>query len=274
MNGIRFKSASISLLLLLAAWSASHAIDLPSPSVRLLSDHEELVPGQTAALVLAIDLQPGWHTYWVNPGDAGMPIKVEWDIPDGWQIGTLQWPTPKTFDTDGFMSYGYEGTVYLLADLTVPPAAPSGTAVQLKARIQWLICKDVCIPRSAEAALVLPIDNSRDKPEPASPEVQKARRALPGDGARWFCHAFYTGDYIELHGKAPYSIDAAEAYFFPETPLLIDASAGQEWEVEGNMFRLRMQRGDLHDLPSEISGVLLVGKDGIAINARISEKSE
>ena len=62
--------------------------------VALVSEQQAIVPGQKFLLEIRFDLQDGWHTYWVNPGDAGEPPRITWELPAGFQAGSIQWPYP------------------------------------------------------------------------------------------------------------------------------------------------------------------------------------
>ena len=77
-------------------------------------------------------IRPGWHTYWINPGDAGAPTDIKWTLPPGWNAGAIQWPTPKRLPVGPLMDYGYEGTPWLLHQLTVPADAKQATPLSLK----------------------------------------------------------------------------------------------------------------------------------------------
>ena len=51
--------------------------------------------GQPLWLGLQLTHQPEWHTYWLNPGDSGLPTVLEWTLPAGVTAGDIAWPTPK-----------------------------------------------------------------------------------------------------------------------------------------------------------------------------------
>jgi thiol:disulfide interchange protein DsbD len=69
--------------------------------------------GQPLWLGLQITHQPEWHTYWMNPGDSGLPTVLEWTLPAGVTAGDIAWPTPKKIPIGNLANYGYEGTVLL-----------------------------------------------------------------------------------------------------------------------------------------------------------------
>ncbi len=112
--------------------------------------------GLTAAVHLTI--QPGWHLYWENPGEAGMPVSVTWNLPDGYRALPLEFPLPERFEASGLTGYGYEGEVVLFSTIVAEDAS-TGVAnlppdlFPLEAEVRWLSCGEICIPGSASLLL-------------------------------------------------------------------------------------------------------------------------
>ncbi len=132
------------------------------------ADAREVVVG------LRLEHQPHWHTYWLAPG-TGFPTSLEWKLPPGWTAGPIRWPAPRrVYDTSkNLAGNGYEDITTLPVTLTPPAGLAPGVLVTLRARADWLMCKDVCIPGEAELELTLtPTDpgamttaNVTDSPE-------------------------------------------------------------------------------------------------------------
>ena len=92
-------------------------------------------------VALRLKMKPGWHTYWRNPGDSGLPTTLDWKLPPGVAAGPIQWPAPHALPAGPLVNYGYEGEVLHLVDLKAPPSvAPGGretaTAQRRLARLQ------------------------------------------------------------------------------------------------------------------------------------------
>src|SRR5277367_1002441 len=116
------------LLVLLAGLTAARAsdkIDAPSEdaSTPVKQPHvvAELIPemttveaGKPFGMILHLKMDPDWHTYWINPGDAGIPTTIKWTLPAGFTAGPIQWPTPEQHNMGPLVTYGYDGDVYLL----------------------------------------------------------------------------------------------------------------------------------------------------------------
>ena len=107
--------------------------------------------GKPFTATIALDLQPGWHTYWQYPGDSGLPPKVTWHLPEGWMAGPIESSVPHQFSEPGDMIiYGYEKQQLLRAVITPPKDLPKDQVYDLKASLTWLACKELCVPGSAE----------------------------------------------------------------------------------------------------------------------------
>lgn len=115
-----------------------------------------VAPGQTIWLGLRIAHAPNWHTYWKNSGDSGLPTVLQWQLPQGWQLGELAWPTPKKFPLGPLANYGFDGTVLLATPVVLPAQLDANNSARLSA--SWLACKTECIPEDAELELAIPAD--------------------------------------------------------------------------------------------------------------------
>ncbi len=110
----------------------------------LFYDTEAVKPGEPLWVGIRLTLDDGWHAYWKNPGDAGFPISVSWELPSGYQAGPLLWPAPQRFDSQSVVGYGYEGEVFLLTQISVPKGVATP---DIGASLKWLACSDTaCLP--------------------------------------------------------------------------------------------------------------------------------
>ncbi len=116
-----------------------------------------IAPGKPLWLGLQLRHAPGWHTYWKNPGDSGLPTELQWTLPPGWQAGAIQWPVPQRVQIGNLANYGYENEVLLPVAVTVPPPLPGGTDVDIKLHASWLVCREECIPQEGDLVLRLPL---------------------------------------------------------------------------------------------------------------------
>ena len=190
-------SLSVALCLMLS-FLASTAVEASTPvfgeqkaaahiKVGLVSEQGYLVAGETAPLALRLLPDEGWHTYWKNPGDTGLPTRVIWQLPEQFRAGDLEWPVPERIDYQGAVNFGYHGETWLPVSISVPASISSSAIngqgeITLSATAKWLICKDVCIPGKAELQLVLPLrDRSQANIQESvnHPLFDKARSKIP-----------------------------------------------------------------------------------------------
>ena len=148
------------LLLLIALFAAPAAAQLPPRENAIrpeLVAEGPAVPGGEVELAILMHTAPGWHGYWLNPGDAGLPMKIDWQLPKGAGLGPLRYPVPDRLLVAGIVNYVYERDHGILARLKVPANAKG--VLPIRARAQWLACTDkVCVPERGEFALDLPVD--------------------------------------------------------------------------------------------------------------------
>src|SRR5688572_16668259 len=164
-------------VLVLALLPALRAADQAQTSVKLLLSHEVARPGETITAAVEVTSAPNWHTYWRNPGDAGLATTIEWELPAGLSAGAIQWPVPHKMELMKLAAYVYEGTEYLLIPLTIAPDAKQGT-YELKGELTWLECEKVCVRQTGSVAQKLTIGNEF-KPSSAAAIIEKARERLP-----------------------------------------------------------------------------------------------
>ena len=161
----------------LLAGTVAHA---PHVEAELVSEHDALTPGANW-VALRLTPEPGWHTYYRDPGDTGLPTTLQWTLPQGYAAGPIQWPAPETFRLGEETSYGYSHETLHLVELTVPAEAAGGS-VTLAAQASWLVCKDLCIPGKAQLTLDLPVHTSPGAPTPWAAAFAATRQALSQPG--------------------------------------------------------------------------------------------
>jgi len=147
--------------------------------VELVSENTALVPGQTAFLGLRLQHEPGWHTYWINPGDSGLPTRLSWTLPQGFSAGEIAWPAPTRFKVDDLYNFGYTGEVVLPLALAVPANATPGSSATLAVEAKWLVCHEVCVPGKAQLKLDVPVATKAPADSRYRPAFAQARLTTP-----------------------------------------------------------------------------------------------
>ena len=142
----------------LAAAANAHAQPVQVDTVRaeLIADAASVAPGQTFNVGLHLIHDEGWHTYWRNPGDSGLPTQFPLTLPAGVSSGEIQWPLPTRLLIPPLANLGFEGEVLLMREVTVP-ADYTGNTLLIETFAQWLVCREVCIPGETPLSLTLKV---------------------------------------------------------------------------------------------------------------------
>ncbi len=245
--------------LLVALLGIASADRGPEPGrVEVVSAVTQAEAGQPFKVGIRLLPSPGWHTYWMNPGDSGSPTTVEWRLPSGWSAGPIDWPTPERIAIGGIVSYGYAEPEMLLQTLT--PPAGSGI-VLLKGRVKWLTCtSQVCKPAKGEFALALPISSGPSVRDPVwrdriAEAATKVPRALKG---RPVAARVKGGDVIlTIGGTSPLLEKPGTPYFFPDATGMVSHSKPQSFSFGSNGMTARLPLSeDSERPPVRLSGVL------------------
>ncbi len=218
-------------------------------------------PGATFWVVLHLRMQDGWHTYWQNPGDAGLATAIRWELPDGFTAGDIVWPYPQRLPVGPLMNYGYEGEVTLLTQMTAPADLPPGQMVTLQAKTTWVACADLCIPGAATLDLHLPVSDARPREDPRWMAVfGQTQLALPKP-APWQVVFSTEPDTLTLVvvGSSFVPTRLADVTFFPLSYGIIDHAAPQQVQLTPQGLQLTIRRGtfDITHL-TRIEGVLIL----------------
>ena len=145
--------------LLCASVVATHALgNNKHVEARLLADVERVTAGQPFRLGVVMEMEERWHTYWRHSGDAGFSTNIQWQLPNGFSAGPLQWPLPHKYVEDGDLTvYGYGDQNMLFAQIVPPAVLPADTSLVFEAAVSWLVCREYCLPGETQLALTLPV---------------------------------------------------------------------------------------------------------------------
>jgi thiol:disulfide interchange protein DsbD len=245
---------------------------------RLILSADTARPGDTVLAGVDLKMEPGWHTYWKNPGAAGYATKIEWQLPPGITAGDIQWPLPEKLPPAEVTTYGYNDEVVLLVPLKLATNLPAGP-LDLKAKVSWLECKEACVPGSGEVEATLNIGN-QTKASAADAllqswqgKVPKAHNPFADDlGAWWEKPA--NGDMRSLIIEE-WSGATTGADFFPDANDNFEIQPATENISTSEQIRLRkIVKKYSGDWPKTISGVIVMAnRDSIEVNLLIADKA-
>ncbi|MCB1138119.1 MAG: thioredoxin family protein [Leptospiraceae bacterium] len=209
-------------------------------------------------ILLEIELDPGWHTYWINPGDSGAALQANWRLPAGATEPEILWPPPIRIASGPLMTYGYEGRVFFgfLFEGSAPPEA-------FGLELEWLECADICIPAKARFQR----DSStatQNRMKERRPDLLRALQSLNRESPRHLL-ALTDGQYLELKSLATSQPLRAEYAFF-EDELLVEHAAPQTSRAD--RIRVPLQAGA--QIPDEVRGLLKSGEQYYSFVATVT----
>ncbi len=232
----------------------------------LVAENSSAAPGTALWVDLHLEIKPGWHIYWQNPGDSGLPTAIDWKLPPGFQAGQIRWPVPEHFAQNGIGNYGYARSADLLVPVAVAKGVATGPMADLEAEASWLVCADICIPGSASLSLSLPIATEPAAPDPAVTSLfAAARRQLPIPAPFETRFAAAAHDFrLLVPASALAGLRDPAAAFFPINQSLIDAAAEPIVDRRADGLEIRLPKAPAGTAaPATLDGVLsLRGADG------------
>lgn len=251
-------------LVTLAGTAAAVPVRTDHVVAELVAERSAIQAGQVLQVGLSLNHQPGWHTYWRNPGDSGLATQIAWRLPTGSQTGDIEWPVPRRLPVGPLVNFGYEGELLLPVSFTPPPTAKPGDTLTLRAQASWLVCKDVCIPESADLELELPVVGQDVTPgaTAAGPGFASNAAALPMPLQGWSAELQHAGREALLvlkktgPGKLPPSDKLPSIQFFPYDAQLLEPARHEVYRVpQGYAVKL----GLLADvtLPAALRGLVV-----------------
>jgi thiol:disulfide interchange protein DsbD len=239
----------------------------------LISEVKSIQPGKKFWVALKLDMADKWHTYWRNPGDAGLPTEIDWYLPEDFSVTDILWPYPVLFETSGVVSYGYKDKVLLLSEFTAP-AAVNIDNVSIRADVNWLECRELCLPGGAELSLTLPVSSEQQLDEQWIDSFASSREMLPVKNKTWDFNSTRTDSSIIIRVRVPDKelSSLEEMRFLPYDEGIYNNSKPQKIENadEGLVIEVMFADFKVRD-PEEVSGILKIdlpdeGVEAVEIN--------
>lgn len=241
----------------LVAFAAPSRAEVEAPKVKVSAiPQTPAIRGTDLPIAFIQDIAPHWHTYWVNPGDSGQEMKIDWtSLPDGITARDgLQWPVPERIAYGPLFNFGYKDRAVMIGHLRVPMDY-AGDTIAATARVTWLVCEEICIPEETTISIAVPVAATAADMTgaPQTPVFEAARAAMPKFES-W--GAMY---HVDPAG-VKYDITVPEEYtntltaqtpidYFPLDYGLTDHAAPlkAEYDAAAKTIRIEMGRGDKAD---------------------------
>jgi thiol:disulfide interchange protein DsbD len=270
---------TLCLSLLCLASRAAHT------QVQLILADQTARPGDTVMAGIHLKMDPHWHTYWRNSGDAGSPTHIDWHLPAGITAGEIQWPLPKKETVADITGYVYEDKVVLLVPLTLASNAPTGP-VELDATVYWLECAEICVPGKQDVSAKFNV-GTETMPSADAAAIETWKQKVPQPSSNWLVRASWEKPtasdtrsvVLDVNGTAISGRMPDNCDFFPYPNDNYEIGASTEM-VPGTKalfsFRKTVKKYS-GDWPREISGVLVMGADvwrmGVDLKLPVDEQA-
>jgi len=228
-----------------------------------------ILPGSAPAgtavdIAVELRIEAGWHLYWQNPGDSGLPPSLRWTLPPGWRADPPRFPAPERHAESGMVTFIHHQRLVLLSTLHIPARAEG--VQPLRVTVGWLACKETCVPGKADLAAEFHIGGDTPADPAAADLIAAARAALPAPDASVTAVRDEAGVRLHLPGQtaAPVVFPAVEGLFRSDHPAA-EAAAG------GWIVHLPLVAGAA--LPERFIGVVRHDGRAIAIDTPIPQST-
>ena len=246
--------------------AAAEAVRSGNVTAELVSEHQTIRPGGMFTLGVSLRPDDGWHTYWRNSGDSGLPTKVEWTLPERFHAGDLLWPHPVKLGKPPYVTFGYEKDALLLTHFDTPSSLRAGSDVTIGAAVRWLACRDdACVPGKADLTLKLRVDEAAPQPDARwQPAFAKARSELPKAAVDWSANAREQENLVRVEITSPPNArPAADAIrVFPLEAGVLDASSEPKIVATDGGFAVEIARDERKTPLPDLLGLVLVTDAG------------
>jgi thiol:disulfide interchange protein DsbD len=218
-----------------------------------------------------IVLEPGWYIYWTNPGDAGLPPELRWQLPEGFKASAPRYPVPEKIRYGGLAVYGFHDEVLILGEISAEHSPAAGEKTPFTALLDWMACRESCIV-GRETLTVSPAGLT-----PA--EIRRAgdirsrfsrRFPIPADGSLATAAATVTksprGWIVELSFSGEPASRIRDFYPHPIEGFVIDHS---RISVSAGKVRIPLTPSSASAGLAVVSGILIVDSTGYEIKVPV-----
>lgn len=226
-------------------------------AVELVAE-EPFRAGETTIVAITFSPKaPEWHGYWLNPGDAGQAMVLNWALPEGWAAGEPQYPVPQKYIAFDMMNHVYKGDYAVLVPIGVPEGADVSAAPKIELNAQWLACSDtLCVPEQDQ--LTLDPTNVAGEPDQRFDAWNTAIPAMLDSKAPFQI----TDDRLRLAIPIPAALEIGAPHVFVRNEQLVNYNDPQIFSREGDLLIAEIPLNQLGDDPDQVSGILAFGETG------------
>ena len=260
LRSVKYKN-SIKLFLLICASLIStqaltdNLVDASDARIEILTESTSITPGDELLIGFKFTLNPGWHTYWENPGDAGEGASIKWNLPNDVSASEILWPGPQRIPVEPLMTFGYEDEVVLLTKIYTSEATI--VPLNLNALVSWYTCKEICIPQEAEVSIPIKLGNKT--PSVSKAILDQTLEEVPIQFEGTYRVQRLEDSYI-LQGQLKNQDQYDSIYFFPKDYGLTDYTKDQFYEINKDSFSLQIKAAEIEIENRTFEGVIAINK--------------
>ncbi|MDC1406178.1 protein-disulfide reductase DsbD family protein [Akkermansiaceae bacterium] len=240
----------------------------------IISDVEQAMPGDIITIAIQLEHADGWHAYYQNPGGPGLPLEFDWQLPTGYALTQLYWPTPELYQSEGVQFYIYQDRYTMLADISVPSTAKAGDQAKISVTPTWQLCDDkgCAPPTSKELMVTIPIGESQILSTEHESQFHLARSQLPESNQSWNIEAkIKAADLVLTISSSDGSVAILDSIYYIDNAGITDSSKAQAVNDRGDAYILKAPLSASAKPGGTIEGILIFdGQEAVAISSPLS----
>ena len=224
--------------------------------IEMLTESNSMNPGDELLVGFKFTLNPGWHTYWENPGDAGEGASIKWNLPNDVNASKILWPGPERIPVDPLMTFGYENEVILLTKIYT--SETTTIPVTLNAQVSWYTCKEICIPQEAEVSIPIKLGNKTSSTSKGL--LDQTLKQIPVQFNGTYRVQKLDDSYV-FQGEFENVDQYDSMYFFPKDYGLTNYTEKQFYEINKDSFSLQIKASEIEIENKSFEGVVAASKN-------------
>ena len=240
----------------------------------IISEVEQATPGDIITIAIQLEHADGWHAYYQNPGGPGLPLEFDWQLPTGYALTQLYWPTPELYQSEDVQFYIYKERYTMLADISVPSTAKAGDQAKISVTPTWQLCDDkgCAPPMSKELMVTIPIGESQILSTEHESQFHLARSQLPESNQSWNIEAkIKAADLVLTISSSDGSVAILDSIYYIDNAGITNSSKAQAVNDRGDAYILIAPLNLDADPGSQLEGILIFdGNEAVTISIPLS----
>lgn len=127
-------------------------------NLSLKTEAQKIAPNEEFTVLASFEIPQGAYIYGKSSGETGLPTKLEWMLPQGFEKISEDWQKPEEKIEEGLKALIYKGNMQVLAKFKAGKDFSKPQEIALKA--SWLKCSNMCMPESKTAKILIEPDSS------------------------------------------------------------------------------------------------------------------